>query len=136
MGFCCWSIKRTSYVVQVWKQVYPPSVELFQNGVKLPGMIRFLAYFGAAEFAPVFISVSIRQYQQKEFVDRHGARAIRTVQFCCLEFIEHVPRLAVAWRFFLRKMKRRFFHRQNLGSGVKVMILYIPMNLYNSEHAF
>ena len=112
------------------------NVELFQNGIKLSGMIGLLANFGAAEFAPVFISVSIRQHQQKEFVDRYGAGTIRTVQFRCLEFIERIPRLTLDWRFFLRKTKRRFFHKQNLGSGLKVMILYISTNLYNSKHAF
>jgi len=40
-------------------------------------MIFFLAYFGTAEFATVFIPVSIRQYQEEKFVDRYGAGAIR-----------------------------------------------------------
>ena len=80
-------------------------------------MIRFLSHFGAAEFAPVFISVSIRQYQQKEFVDRYGAGTIRTVQFRCLEFIERIPRLLWPGDFSCEKRKGASFIDKTLDLG-------------------
>ena len=78
-------------------------------------MILFLAYFEAAESATVLIPVSIRQYQQEEFVDRYGAGAIRAVKLRCLKFIEYVPRLSVALSFFRSKMKRRISHDKTLN---------------------
>ena len=59
-----------------------------EDTVELTAPIGLIPDLGAAEPAPVFISVAVGQDQEQKLPDRHGATALRAIQFGGLQVLK------------------------------------------------
>ena len=59
-----------------------------EDTVELTASIGLIPDLGAAEPAPIFISVAVGQDQEQKLPDRHGATALRAIQFGGLQVLK------------------------------------------------
>jgi hypothetical protein len=86
----------------------------FENTIELPGAVGFIPHFGAAEPAAILVPVSIRQDQEQELSDRHGAAALGAIKFGGLQVLKIGLRLIGRFLIGRDKMERIVFHGWNL----------------------
>jgi hypothetical protein len=98
-------------------------ISTLQDAIKLSGVIDLVPHLRTTVFAPIFIPVAVRKYQEQKFIDRNRTPAVGAVEFGGIQILEMIRALSGSTGRRMCKVIRAVFHRENLGFDIEVMIL-------------
>ena len=86
----------------------------FQDALELAGAVYLVPHCATAVLAPIFVFVTLGQDQEQRLSHLNGSSAFGAIEFSGLKFLIICPFLGWGLHSGSYKIKRSFFHVQNL----------------------